>query len=76
MTNIGINGALGTHQTRLGRWTNPGQIYHVITATRNRYPYFSDLIAARCVVNALIRLESVGHATTSNPEQYLAAWLL
>ena len=64
MTNIGTSGALGTRRTRLGRWSNPGQIYHVITTTRNRYPYFSDLIAARCVVTALIRLESVEHATT------------
>ena len=64
MTNIGTSGALGTRRTRLGRWSNPGQIYHVITTTKNRYPYFFDLIAARCVVNALIRLESVKHATT------------
>ncbi len=55
---------LGTKRTRLGRWSNRGQIYHVISATENRYPYFSHLIAARCVVRALIRLQSVEHATT------------
>ena len=49
----------GTNRTRVGRWSARGQIYHVVCATKDRHPVFSEFIAARCVVSALARLETV-----------------
>jgi REP element-mobilizing transposase RayT len=54
----------GTHQTRVGRHSDSGQIYHIIASTRDRYPHFSSFTRGRFVVKALIRMDSVSLATT------------
>lgn len=38
---------------RKGRFSAPGQVYHITTVTQNRVPVFADLAAARLLVKAL-----------------------
>jgi len=54
----------GTRQTRVGRCSIPGQIYHIIAVTHGREPVFSGLAAGRCVIRSLIRLDVEGIAKT------------
>jgi len=54
----------GTHRTRLGRVSIPGQIYHVIAATKNRRPHFAVFERGRFVVQALMRVQTQSIATT------------
>ena len=49
---------------RTGRVSLPGQAYHVTTVTLGREPIFSDLRAARLLVNALREAEARGEAAT------------
>ena len=56
--------AQGTQRTRLGRASSPGQIYHVIAATKDRQPLFSQYDRGRFVVKALMRGEHASIATT------------
>ena len=39
---------------RLGRFSQPGQIYLVTTVTYNRDPFFRNLYFSRIVINALV----------------------
>ena len=59
-----ISPSQGTHRTRLGRTSNPGQIYHVIAATKDRRPHFSQYDRGRFVVKALMRARHASAATT------------
>jgi len=56
--------AEGTQRTRLGRASNPGQIYHVIAATKDRQPLFFRYDRGKFVVKALIRMQRASIATT------------
>jgi len=56
--------AEGTQRTRLGRASSPGQIYHVIAATKDRRPLFAEYDRGRFVVKALIRGQHASIATT------------
>ena len=49
---------------RRGRVSLPGQVYHVTTVTLGRQPIFSDLRAARLLINALREAQVRGEATT------------
>jgi putative transposase len=49
---------------RRGRLSLPGQVYHVTTVTLGRQPIFSDLRAARLLINALWEAQARGEATT------------
>ncbi|QCI14783.1 transposase [Pseudomonas putida] len=42
-----------SHLLRRGRWSEPGRLYLVTTATRNRTPLFNDFRLARAVVQQL-----------------------
>jgi putative transposase len=39
---------------RRGRYSQPGQIYHITSATYHREPIFTDLYIGRCFVRALM----------------------
>lgn len=49
---------------RKGRVSLSGQVYHVTTVTLGRQPIFSDLRAARVLVNALRESQARGEAAT------------
>ncbi len=49
---------------RKGRVSLPGQVYHVTAVTLGRQPVFSELRAARLLVNALREAQVRGEATT------------
>jgi len=55
---------LGTKRLRWGRFSQPGQIYHITTATKERKPLFQTFRNGRFVVNALRREEILNHAET------------
>ena len=40
---------------RRGRFSQPGQIYHITSSTINREPFFSDLTLGRYFVKALMK---------------------
>ncbi|HDP90109.1 MAG TPA: transposase [Thioalkalivibrio sp.] len=42
---------------RKGRFSEPGRLYHVISATRERAPLFAELASGRAVVHCLMHLE-------------------
>lgn len=46
-----------TQNLRIGRHSAPYQIYMITTVTQQRAPFFDDLYAGRCVVNALRQAE-------------------
>lgn len=49
------------HQAlRKGRVSESGRIYHVITSTHDRYPYFTSFARGRCVVGEMHRLAEEG----------------
>jgi len=64
MHRTSINPKKGTRLTRQGRYSCPGQIYHVIATTNDRKPRFIDVATGRCVVKTLIRMASEDYATT------------
>ena len=39
---------------RRGRYSQPGQIYHITSTTSHREPIFTDLYLGRCFVRALM----------------------
>ena len=41
------------HRLRAGRHSETNRIYHLITTTKDRYPYFSDIKLGRLVVHAM-----------------------
>ncbi len=43
----------GSHRLRLGRFSEPGRLYLLTTATRNRTPLFTHLHYARAVIQQL-----------------------
>jgi len=49
---------------RKGRWSAPGQIYHVTACTSHREPVFARLRSARILINVLKRESSLGTAQT------------
>lgn len=46
-----------THKLRLGRHSQPGQIYHIRIATWQRQPILASWPTGRCVVHALRAVE-------------------
>jgi REP element-mobilizing transposase RayT len=55
---------VGQRNLRKGRRSLANQMYHITTVTAARRKFFSDLVAARFVVQALLRLERSGRAAT------------
>lgn len=49
---------------RNGRFSEPGRIYHVRATTLHRQAVFSDLFAARVLINALRREQELERAST------------
>lgn len=49
---------------RKGRWSCPGQIYHITTCTRQRQPIFQDFDNARKLINVLGREALSGTVST------------
>ena len=47
----------GQHSLRSGRYSIPGQYYHIITCTRERQCVFADLYSGREVVRSFRRLD-------------------
>ena len=54
----------GVHSLRIGRFSEPRRIYHVITSTKDRSRIFSNLFAGRVVINAMYREDEAGHVDT------------
>ncbi len=44
---------------RRGRFSQPGQIYHITSVTYDRKPFFSDLYSGRCFIKAMMNEEKV-----------------
>ena len=59
----------GHQALRKGRVTEPGRIYHVITSTHDRYPYFTTFSLGRCVTGEMRRLAEAGYVDS-------LAWVL
>jgi len=53
----------GSHHLRQGRYSRPGQIYLLTTATHNRRHLFTDARAAKLVMDSLHWLEKQGRIT-------------
>jgi REP element-mobilizing transposase RayT len=51
-------------ELRKGRFSRPGMVYHITTATRDRTPYFASLDLGRKVVQQLMALQNEGRAET------------
>jgi REP element-mobilizing transposase RayT len=49
---------------RRGRYSSPGQIYHITITTSERKPHFTDLYVARAVVQALRQSQQMGDSLT------------
>ena len=49
-----------SHRLRLGRTSESGRFYLLTTVTQNRAPVFSDLQAARNMIQILARQEALG----------------
>jgi len=47
----------GTRRLRNGRRSIEQQVYHITSITNNRAELFSSLLAARCVVRSMMRIE-------------------
>ncbi|GAB4292962.1 MAG: transposase [Thiohalomonadaceae bacterium] len=54
---------------RRGRHSEPGRIYHVITATQARQPLFTDLTLGRIAISQMKAEQSAGHVVS-------LAWVL
>lgn len=59
----------GHQALRKGRVTESSRIYHVITSTHDRHPYFSSFAHGRCVVGEMRRLTEEGYVDS-------LAWVL
>ena len=55
---------MGYSHLRLGRASIPGQVYHIVTSTRERTPVFSDFYQARNAIGVLIAEDRLGEAST------------
>jgi REP element-mobilizing transposase RayT len=55
-----VRTAPGHQALRKGRVTESGRIYHVITSTHGRYPYFNSFAHGRCVVGEMRRFTEEG----------------
>lgn len=51
----------GSHRLRLGRTSEPGRFYLLTTVTQHRAPVFSDLYAARSLIQILAHQHAVGN---------------
>ena len=51
-------------QLRKGRFSQPNQIYHVITNTKNRQPIFKNHVMARKLIQQLMLQQQLGNAST------------
>ena len=51
-------------QLRKGRFSQPNQIYHVITNTKNRRPIFKNHHCARKLIRQLMIQQQLGNANT------------
>jgi REP element-mobilizing transposase RayT len=49
---------------RKGRFSESGRIYLVTAVTRDRYPFFSDLFAARALIRELLTCDKAGLTNT------------
>jgi REP element-mobilizing transposase RayT len=49
---------------RKGRFSHPGMVYHLTTVTKNRTPYFNDLVNGRKIVQQLMELQEDETAET------------
>ncbi|HEX5787102.1 MAG TPA: transposase, partial [Woeseiaceae bacterium] len=54
----------GTSRTRTGRWSGCGQVYHIVTAVRDRRPVCADFSCARAVIASLRRQDRDSNART------------
>jgi REP-associated tyrosine transposase len=55
---------MGYSHLRLGRVSVGGQVYHIITATRQRTPVFLDFKHARIAIRVLMDEEKLGAVST------------
>lgn len=53
-----------SHKLRLGRLSQPGQIYLITTVTRDRTPHFANLHAARSLIGVLRDESATGSCAT------------
>ena len=56
--------AKGARALRRGRFSGRNQIYHITTRTREREPFFVNLMLGRIVVRSLQREDDAGHTQT------------
>ena len=52
------------HRLRVGRYSETNRIYHITTATKDRYPYFSDFLLGRLVVQAIRHQHEQGNVNS------------
>ena len=55
---------MGYNLLRRGRASVPGQVYHIVTSTRDRKPVFSDFYRARAAIRVLMDEERLGEVST------------
>ena len=55
---------MGYHRLRLGRVSLQGQVYHIVTTTRERTPAFSDFYQARIAIRVLMDEDRLGKVST------------
>ena len=55
---------MGYSHLRRGRFSISGQIYHIIAATRQRVPIFSDFSHARIAIRVLMEEDKTGTVST------------
>ncbi len=55
---------MGYSHLRLGRASVSGQVYHIITSTRERAPVFSDFYQARTAIRVLMDEDRMGKVST------------
>ena len=53
-----------SHELRTGRFSSPGQVYHVVTTAKGRQPIFRRLDYARIVIQAMKTQASQNKAQT------------
>ena len=55
---------MGYSRLRVGRASLRGQVYHIVTSTRERTPTFADFYLARTAIRVLIEEDRLGQVTT------------
>ena len=55
---------MGYQQLRRGRVSLQGQVYHIVTSTRERTPAFSDFYLARNAIRVLMNEDRLGKVST------------